>query len=278
MLYKHLNLTKSDIQISLNTENAYNMSAKHFHSSYEIYYLIEGTRKYFIDDKVYTVNPKNLVVIPPNVIHKTMDTGVAHTRLLFNINRSFFQDNLIGSVLEDAFNNNSVLILNSKLQKEIEIIFNNINLELSKCVRGYEYMIKSEIVKMLIFIGRYQTEVGEKRIEMSGTDNKVFEIIQYIRNNYDKPISLTTIAEIFYINKHYLSRIFKKVTCFTVVEYINSVRVIKAQDLLLSSNKNMLDIAFEVGFNSMSNFGKVFKANTGISPREYKAKHAKSIL
>ena len=59
----------------INRENGYDMSGFHIHHKYEIYYEVEGTRRYFIEDAAYIVNAGSVVLIGENQIHKTGSVG-----------------------------------------------------------------------------------------------------------------------------------------------------------------------------------------------------------
>ncbi len=102
---------------------------------------------------------------------------------------------------------------------------------------------------------------------------KVDEIVQYINNNFSQPLSLSSISKLFYISPYYLSRIFKASTGFTFVEYLNSMRIREAQRLLLETSDSIAIIGEKVGCGSASNFGRVFKKITTLSPLAYQKLH-----
>ena len=72
-------------------------------------------------------------------------------------------------------------------------------------------------------------------------------IVDYIKNHYKESITLKSVADKFYMNSSYLSRIFKKNTGFSFNEYVNYQRIFSAQDLLKNTTKQITDIAISVG-------------------------------
>lgn len=92
----------------------------------------------------------------------------------------------------------------------------------------------------------------------------------YIENNYNKPISLTDIADAANLNPSYLSRLFKKENSLSVTEYLTQFRLEKAKELLKDTSMRLRDIAENVGFNDISYFSNTFKKYTGMSPTEYR--------
>ena len=99
---------------------------------------------------------------------------------------------------------------------------------------------------------------------------KVAEIIHYIMEHYSEIYGLEDLANIFYLDKSYLSRIFKEVTNFTVNEFINRQRIDHAKNLLLEDSLSMEDISKRLGYERLSYFDRVFKKYTGLSPLQYR--------
>lgn len=95
------------------------------------------------------------------------------------------------------------------------------------------------------------------------------QIISYLSNHLTEPIQLSAVAEQFHINAAHLSRKFKQETGFTFVDYINHQRIEYAKLLFHEGHTSITTVANHAGFNSSSYFSKVFKKNTGISPKAY---------
>lgn len=95
---------------------------------------------------------------------------------------------------------------------------------------------------------------------------------QYIGENYSQKITLDGLARMVYLSPAYLSRIFKQETGMNFNEYLNRVRIQKAQELLLVREIRMTDISLMVGFEDQSYFTRVFRRITGTLPRAYREK------
>ncbi len=98
----------------------------------------------------------------------------------------------------------------------------------------------------------------------------VYSVIEYIKGNYQKKISLEEIADYTYLSKTYLSSLFKKETGRSISEYINIVRVEKSKPLLIENNLSIIEVANMCGFEDQSYFTKVFKGIAGITPKKYR--------
>lgn len=100
---------------------------------------------------------------------------------------------------------------------------------------------------------------------------KLKQILHYIQNNYFKKISLTQVADKFYFNSSTVSRMFVKYLGINYIDYVNSLRLEKAKELLDVLEISISDVAERTGFESQSHFSKQFKKKYGISPKKYKS-------
>ena len=97
---------------------------------------------------------------------------------------------------------------------------------------------------------------------------RVVPILDYIRNNLSRPLTLDQIAGQFYISKHYLCRVFKAATGFSVMEYIIYSRVLKARQLL-QEGISVQQAGELSGFSDNSHFIRTFGHLTGLTPGRY---------
>ncbi len=112
-------------------------------------------------------------------------------------------------------------------------------------------------------------KMKEKRQNFA--EKKVFKIQNYLEENYwDSELSIEKICSIFYLSSSYLSRIFKKYTNKTLVEYLTSIRMARACELIKTSNKKTYEIAELTGFNEPGYFNVIFKKTMNMTPSEYR--------
>ena len=97
-------------------------------------------------------------------------------------------------------------------------------------------------------------------------------ILSMIEQHYSEPLSLQALANTVHMNSHYFCRFFKELTDQTPIEYLNSYRVEAACEQLYVSQKSILEIALDCGFNDVSYFIKVFKKYKNLTPSEYRRK------
>ena len=96
------------------------------------------------------------------------------------------------------------------------------------------------------------------------------DIKEYIEANYNKKITLDDLAEKFYINKFYLSKIFRECYGMTVNNYLMYIRITKAKQLLRFTDLSIETIGIQCGIEDVNYFSRVFKKIEGITPRKYR--------
>ncbi|PYI57344.1 response regulator transcription factor [Paenibacillus flagellatus] len=100
----------------------------------------------------------------------------------------------------------------------------------------------------------------------------VRDIVAYLNEQYADKITLEQTAKHFYVNKTYLSELFKAETGRNFTRYLNEIRVERAKMLMLQTNMTMTEIAERVGFADFRYFGRVFKNHTELAPSEYRTR------
>ena len=215
----------------------FEMPCFHIHHKYEIYYEIEGTRRYFIEDAAYIVNAGSVVLIGDNQIHKTASVGDITVK----------QQNHIYSMLQQ------LLELQEQTSAEGEAV--------------RKMLLATLLLELKDLCKQQQAQGGEN----GRVSNHIVEQIQtYIAEHYAEKLTLTGIASQFYISPYYLSRLFKKSINLSLIEYINGVRIKAAQNLIEKTNESISDISEKTGFLTTAHFRRVFKDATGLSPQQYR--------
>jgi AraC-like DNA-binding protein len=99
----------------------------------------------------------------------------------------------------------------------------------------------------------------------------IWKARKYIEEHSREELSLKKVAKAVNMNANHLSENFKQVTGINFVEYVARARFNTACDLLRNGNLRISDIAFAAGFQSLSQFNRVFKSFSGKSPTQYRA-------
>lgn len=245
------------------------MSNQHFHNTFEIYYLKEGEVQYFIEDAVYTLKEGDIVVIPPNTLHKTLySQNSVRRRIVFYLDMSFLRP--FGE-LDFGFLKKVSVFRDSNLYR-IQYIFGELLAEYQAA--NNELLIRALLCELFVMLDR-KKEITDKVAASSVASKRLAEVISFINKNYNHEITLSDTAKQFFIHPTYLSRIFKDDTGLSFSDYLRKFRIKKSVELLYSTDKNITEVAFDVGFNSTNHFCKTFRAVMGLSPLQYRKQHTK---
>jgi two-component system response regulator YesN len=102
---------------------------------------------------------------------------------------------------------------------------------------------------------------------------QITPVINYIDANYDKPIMLDELAEISHLSVSRLAHVFKEQMGITIIDYLTSVRIERAKQLLLATEQSCTEICFQIGYNNQSYFTRIFKELVGIPPSRFRARN-----
>ena len=254
----------------------FTMQTKHFHDSFELYFLLEGERYYFIDRETYHVKKGMVVLVNRQQIHKTSLAGKSyHDRILLQISQEGFSPLLeqAGVVpLTRMFEENyGVTELPEKVWEQVKRLLFEIREELREKQGKYDGMVKLKLAEILLLIYRcrrnrvFYKQGGEISTVQTARHQKVHEVADYLLHHYDTDESLEELAERFFISKHHLNKVFRKATGTTVFDYLLHKRITAAQQLLITGYSAQ-EAASQAGFGDYSSFYRAYTRINGHSP------------
>ncbi len=250
-------------------DNRRKSTGVHFHNEHEIYYLLNGTTKYFIGDKMFQVESGNFVVIPAGVNHKTDSEDCLHSeRILLS-----FDDSVLGKNSKDFFSNlckKSVVYIPDSKREIVETILKKIEDEYAANDEHSRQLINLYIEELLLQMSRLCLDY---KPNLPQTDKTMYAVSKYIRQNFATDLSLSSLSKKFAVSESHLSRSFKAVTNIGINEYITYVRLLNAERLLTKTDLPITEIAGRCGFNDSNYFSTVFKKAKGITPLRFSHKY-----
>ena len=240
------------ISIGRSTFDPIYAEKEHRSSHSELIHILQGTVTVQTSD--YSVNGKkgDTIYTPANIIHRDIFNPDSNFEVYF-IQFRWQEENSIRQQFSPAqLNNISSLPYNQQL-------------------------IKLNLLEILYTFARESAiEIGIKQIEQDDI-NKIrrMQIMNdakdFIRKNFNHPISLEDIAEALDISPYYLSRIFSSASGFTLSSYLMRIRMEQALKLIEDNRLNISEIAHKVGYNDSHYFSKVFKSYFHSTPTAYRA-------
>ena len=230
---------------------------QHFHNSLEMLYMLEGTFHITIDGKTYYPKKHELIYIPPLSSHIISDADSVSITLtipqeLLSMYMQIINKKTFSVILNDTeYNERFILPLFRKLIKE--------HTEPNPlAVYSTVYSLLAEIYNRYPLV----ENIREKDALL------VFEIINYLNQNFKQEITLEMLAKKFHYSKFYFSKLFDKYFNCTLKYYLNTLRVNYVAENLNSGNMPLADLIYEAGFNSSSTFYRHFKLIFNTSPKK----------
>ena len=251
------------------------MRGYHYHDEYELYYLQRGERYYFICDRSYHVREGTLVLIAPHEIHcTTAMEGVAYERVLVSFSRA----SLLPYVRALGEKENPLALFERgvhtvSFDAETRPLVEGLLTQMERAYARGEVGRLGVGVAMLLLLATDAAGDGVRADEegyLNATHRLISEVTGYINTHYAEPLSLETLSGIFYVSACYLSRIFRRYTGSSFVEYLSAVRIKEAKRRLASTGESVTEIALGVGFRSVTHFGRVFRELIGLSPLAFR--------
>ena len=234
----------------------------HWHDDTEIIYAVDGMTRVFVEGKIYTLSPGELVLVGSKKIHRTLDAGTGGTHYAIII-----PNTLCKSI---GFESAAYDIEKPITDERAAELFKTVVKEMAERKPYYQDAVRIAMASLFLYIMRNFEKGSSSSPEKSGKGmhKVVKETIEYIKQNIDKPISVDDLAQMFGLSKFYYCREFKKMTGYTIVNYINLQKCMKARNLILSSEYKVKEIAHMTGFENMSYFSRTYKKYMGCLPSQ----------
>lgn len=241
-----------------------NMSEPHYHEFFELYYLEGGERYNVIENELAIMKAGDFMLFAPYMMHHSYGReNIPFKRIVLYFDASEIESKHIYHRLISScgFYHSDRGSVSFSVHRILEMLLAE---EDSTAVFSTEY--KRILLNLLIITILRQTKPEPENIHV----NRINQIIHFIHNNYKDVITLEILSKKFFISKYHLSREFKKITHKTVVQYINSTRIMNAQRKIMETKKTLTEISSETGFSSLTHFNRVFKSETNQNPSEFR--------
>ncbi len=253
----------------------------HFHEEYELIYVLKGRGIRIVGDNISEFAPPQLALIGSKLPHlwkndpdeaKTNEADV----LIVQFNRLFAGQDIFSipefrSISELLNLSQRGILFGEKTIKKVHSLL--LNLMKAKETRS---LIDLQYILLELSESKEKHLISSPEFTVPLTKvigNRLNKIIDYISKNYTHNIDLEDLSKEAAMTPTSLCRFFKNRTNKTVFQFIREFRIGKACQMLIDGNYSISDICFTSGFNSLTNFYRVFKDIKYITPHEYKNKY-----
>ncbi len=255
-----------------------NMQFQHFHTFYELCVMLGPNTKHFLEGQPYDLQMFDIMGIRPNVLHRTQyPAGGPCKRLIIQFNLPRYGSGLSNEyeqLLELFHQKVPIFRFDTELQHRVYRKLNDIFLLAQKTDPMRNLIIHQKFIEFLTLLYLNQeNNLYRNESEMTATEQKIYAVTSYIHSHYAEDLSLNMLAQKFYISNYYLSHQFKDVTGFTLSDYIQMTRVRNVQAMLVGTQVPITEAAVRCGFNSFSQFNRIFRKHIGVAPSVYRKQY-----
>jgi AraC-like DNA-binding protein len=254
----------------------------HYHPEMELVFIEEGWGKKLIGNHVSYFTDGDLILIGSNLPHYGFPSRLTgeNQEIVVQIHESCF-----GVGFLDMVETSSIKELFERSKQGLSF-YGNTKTDVGERLKSMFHMTSFEKMIELIKIFHIMSlseeyEIlnasGQTIIVKGNDNNRIDTIYEFVRQNFESKISLDEIANTVNMTVPALCRFFKKSTGKTFIQFVTEYRIAYACKLISEDYYNISSVAYDCGFNNLSNFNRSFKKITGKSPSQYR-KEIKKVL
>ena len=230
----------------------------HWHREFEINRILEGQGQFILGEEKYIASKGDIVIIPPNVLHAAYATEgntLTYDALVFN-------HSILGTGSNDRSTAECIQpIINGQLKITMLISAKD---SFQNCVKQiFESAKENSSLSELIL--KEETDVHYSEL--------IRPALEYMAIHYGEDITVEQLADITHLSKSYFMGCFKKATGIGAIEHLTQIRIKTVCDALVSSDAHVADLAYNCGYDNLSNFNRQFKRMIGCTPMEYRRRN-----
>ncbi|WP_240647457.1 helix-turn-helix transcriptional regulator [Paenibacillus nanensis] len=252
----------------------------HTHTHYEIYYFHGGKANYLINDRIYVLEPGDLILMHGMTLHKAhVDPETAYHRTTLHFDPYYFHQYIQPAYAED------LLAPFRKLQNVRLQLRGEDKQEFERSLTRMEALYKQQSPHSM---QRFQALFLDLMLQIrelcaqpmrtmpsypSSKERHVQSVISDLEAHFNEEITLEHLQARLHLSKYYLAKTFKEVTGMTIFQFLMHRRIYEAKLKLIQSSESITDIGYEVGFKHPSHFSRTFKEHTELTPEQYRKRH-----
>lgn len=254
----------------------------HWHDEWEFFFVVSGNCVFMLNEERIPMETGDVALVPAGAVH----AAFAVERGACSYNALVFHSNLLAGPEYDVAYSSYVepmlegrVALPTKLDPNVlwqaDIIGNVYQAYdiLQRMPPAYELSTKACVLSIFASLYTNCAELVSAETMPDLLDyraERMRSLYDYIHDHCSARLTVQTLAKVVNTSPGYLCRCFKDMTGRTITEYINHYRVSQAALLIESTDKKLLEVAMDVGFNNLSYFVNQFKRYMGATPSEYR--------
>ena len=249
----------------------------HAHDDFELHFIVATSGKVFVGDYVGTFAPGQLILTGPRLPHNWICRNDVHAVAVRDRALQFPEETFakVADILPELGQLSPLL---ERARSGIEFV----GVAFQDVQRHFDKIRDSSGLHRLLHFLDFMQELAQwndyrllSTVQMNNTasesqQQRINQVVEYINQHCDRPISLLEVAELVGMSESNFSRFFRKATGNRFIEFLNRVRISRACVMLSETNEQITQICYQAGFNNIANFNRRFQELKGVTPREYR--------
>lgn len=254
----------------------------HYHDEFELNFIknAKGAKR-VIGDHVEEVGEYELVLIGPNLEHAWYThkcTGNEITEVTIQFHKDLFDDRFL--------RRNQLRHIRNMLENSLRGLlfsYETASLLAYRIMRlnkkdGFDSLFEFMSILNELSIARHTRTLSNSSFNnnrhIAYNSRRIERVMEYMNEHFSEPISLAEVAGLTNMAESAFSRFFKARTGMTFIDSLTEIRLGHASRLLIDTTQSISEVAYETGFNNISNFNRIFKKRKGCTPKEFKKSYS----
>lgn len=257
----------------------------HYHEEFELNFIrnAKGVKR-VVGDHIEEIGDLELVLIGPNLQHAWF-THKCKSHDITEVTIQFHKD-----LFDDRFlRRNQLTFIRNMLEKSLRGIlfsFETAQLLSNRLLRldkkdGFESVLELMSILHELSLSRHTRILSNSTFnnmeQISYNSRRIERVMEYMNQHFQKSISLAEVANLTNMAESAFSRFFKARTGMTFIDSLTEIRLGHASRMLIDTTQSIAEIAYESGFNNISNFNRIFKKKKGCTPKEFKESYSAEV-
>ncbi|MBL7743377.1 MAG: helix-turn-helix domain-containing protein [Chitinophagaceae bacterium] len=253
----------------------------HCHEELELNFILnaKGARR-VVGDHIAEIDDAELVLVGSNLPH-VWQTHKCKSKEIREVTIQFHKD-----LLDEKFlKRNQLSFIRSMLERSARgILFSRQTIgQLTPRLltlnqkQGFDSVLELLSILHDLSISRNMHTLSDatfNNADLSYTSRRIRAAVDYMNQNFSKPVTLTEVAKLTNMTEVSFSRFFKARTGITFMDSLLEMRLGHASRLLIDTTQSVSEVAYNCGFNNISNFNRLFKKKKGCTPKEFRENYS----
>lgn len=279
-LFEKVSISERDSFLLRNFSLPFIDAPWHYHPEYELAYISKGCGKRFVGDSVENFEEGDLVLFGSNLPHfwrcdNEFYQGDEQIKSEWTVIQ--FPVEFVEKVIKNIPELSNIIYLMQRAERGINFGKSMSKLagrkmkEMTHVSSVNNFFLFLELLDLLSSDDEMRILAGENyQISTNQAESdRMKRILEFTVDNFQKEIAIDQVAEVAHLTTSAFCRYFKQRTRKSYIDYLNEFRISHARKLLIDSDLSVGQVGFECGFNNLSNFHRLFKRQTGLSPMQY---------